>query len=122
MSPEKQRIAIAEACGYLDLYRGSRRGNKAANGSTLWGTKDAPSINYPRDYSVVPDFLNDLNAMREAEDILDDAGVTKYIDNLIKVTKADQHGVDVIYWCVYHASASERAEAFLRTFNKWEDS
>ena len=78
MSPEAQRIAIAEAC---------------APGS-----------------SVMPDYLNDLNAMHEAEKVLTDH--TGYCMNLQIATG----GLPLRFNLVF-STAAQRAEAFLRTLN-----
>lgn len=60
------------------------------------------------------DYLNDLNAMHEAEASLfgrNDWSASKYEILLTRMTS---------YWA-WHATASQRAEAFLRTIGKWED-
>ena len=98
MNNEKQRIAIAEACGW----------------------KPNPFI---RDMSgqvfpqSPPDYLNDLNAMHEAEKVLSrgagyhqTGGFGLYKTALAEVCD-EQHPID--------ATASQRAEAFLRTLGKW---
>ena len=84
MSPEQQRIAIAEVCG-------------------LDGAKDA-----------FPDYLNDLNAMHEAEMKLIAGDLdTEYRETLDKVCGQ--------YAIIFRATAAQRAEAFIRTLNKWEE-
>ena len=91
MTDEEMRIKIAEACG-----------------------EDNDSIY--RD--LIPDYLNDLNAMHEAEKVLmtkPNAGelVTTYLELL-----QDSHP----RWITScFASASQRAEAFLKTLNLWKD-
>jgi hypothetical protein len=62
----------------------------------------------------IPDYLNDLNAMHEAEKALTSEQLEVYCNILHK----PNHGV---YWAI-HATASQRAEAFLRTIGKWEES
>jgi hypothetical protein len=119
MNPEKQRIAIAEACGWkpdddgagLNTWEASWTGNK------LYGLRptfrpDKTISNYTVD-CVVPDYLNDLNAMHEAEKVLTNEQLEVYCNILHK----PNHGV---YWAI-HATAAQRAEAFLRTIGKWED-
>lgn len=63
---------------------------------------------------VLPDYLNDLNDMHEAEKVLTNEQLEVYCNILHK----PNHGV---YWAI-HATASQRAEAFLRTIGKWEES
>ncbi len=93
MTPEAQRIAIAEACGWTDT--------QIIDGK--YGQTD------------VPDYLNDLNAMHEAEQVLfgrNDWSSCKYDEYLDVATSS---------W-KWNATASQRAEAFLRTIGKWEES
>ena len=87
MKPEQQRIAIAEACG-----------------------EDNDSIY--RD--LIPDYLNDLNAMHEAEKVLVRLQWVSYLRRL--QTLCDES----VSWPI-HATAAQRAEAFLRTIGKWEE-
>ena len=60
------------------------------------------------------DYLNDLNAMREAEASLFGTNywvACKYERLITRMTGS---------WA-WHATASQRAEAFLRTIGKWEE-
>jgi hypothetical protein len=95
MNKEKQRIAIAEACGwnYIDSKTIYPRGIK--DGVTL----------------ELPNYLNDLNAMHEAENlVLRSAQQCRdYADAL-----DDGNGG-------HFATAAQRAEAFLRTIGKWKE-
>jgi len=91
VTPEAQRIAIAEACGWKTGYRD------------------------PEAWHPLPDYLNDLNAMHDAEQVLfgrNDWSACKY-DNYLDVATSS--------W-KWNATASQRAEAFLRTIGKWEES
>ena len=100
MKPEQQRIKIAEACGWKNIKMGM-------NGITLLG-----GIGGRR--KPIPDYLNDLNAMHEAEKVLDivvERG--EYREYLSFITGGE---VEMIY-----ATAAQRAEAFLRTLDKWEE-
>ena len=60
---------------------------------------------------MIPDYLNDLNAMHEAENQMGLADLKSYCEMLCDWMEAD--------WG--RASASTRAEAFLRTIGKWEE-
>ena len=122
MTPEAQRIAIAEAFGWTQLKPHSLYPER------LVGMLPKQHPNYHASNSpcdTVPDYLSDLNAMHEAEDVLSDARVQRYVDHLANVTNAhlETNGVryGVNYWSIYHATASQRAEAFLRTLNLWDD-
>ena len=91
MSPEQQRIAIAEACGWFFMDDSWRYPNGAKALS-------------------LPDYLNDLNAMHEAEKVLINGKEQVYFEDL--------HGVagNLTFYC---ATAAQRAEAFLKTLNLW---
>lgn len=118
MTQDEQRIAIAEECGWKDCD-GFELGGK-------W--KHFPSGRASLD---IPDYLNDLNAMREAEKILYKGRVpTEYLTALFEAVDKDyQHeagGLEVlepseIYCILVHATAAQRAEAFLRTIGKWKE-
>ena len=124
MKEEAQRIAIAEACGWLSVYRCSRKGNAAKDGCTYWGSKDTDSINYPRIFEEVPDYLNDLNAMHEAEKVLQFSQQYEYASRLMQTMGLPRNDPDRSLEMIYksiHATASQRAETFLRTIEKWKD-
>ena len=78
-------------------------------------------------YVPVPDYLNDLNAMHEAEKVLSnkvDLVRQCYLDNLCIATNGEFAEMDGSYkevWAMSHATATQRAEAFLRTIEKWID-
>jgi len=96
MKPEEQRIAIAKYCGWTsDRYH------------TLWTRPDKTGRYYLTD--ELPDYLNDLNAMHEAENYIMDESSIVYLEWLARLS------------CVWHATAAQRAEAFLRTIGKWTE-
>jgi hypothetical protein len=112
MTPEAQRIAIAEACGWTNI---------GWNGVYKDWLGSRP--NEGRDTYPIPDYLHDLNAMHEAEKLLYGnlnlpKKYTQQIKNAIRreagVTKA-QMDFDV---CIT-ATAAQRAEAFIHTIGKW---
>ena len=106
MTPEQQRIAIAEACGYVKRPDSDWYLNGLNCGS-----------------QGIPDYLNDLNAMRDAEQSLwwkhwDLRCV--FIDHLARILNPVygyrmQDGIDLL-----DATAAQRAEAFLKTLNLWK--
>jgi hypothetical protein len=81
VKPEQQQVAIEEACGW-----------------TVWSCG-------------VPDYLNDLNAMHEAENSLTTSQMTTMSQYL--------HRKIGVLWGF--ATAAQRAEAFLRTIGKWKE-
>lgn len=112
MSPEAQRIAIAEVCGY-------RHGES----KPFWMATPVGQPFVACSVDKLPDYLNDLNAMHEAENTLSANDAVVYAANLTRghdiwdVMPNDDH-----FTCCYgalHATAAQRAEAFLRTLGKW---
>jgi hypothetical protein len=71
----------------------------------------------------LPDYLNDLNAMHEAEKMLDITKVEEYCSTLVRIVRHslgidDYESIYPTRFAVY-ATAAQRAEAFLRTIGKW---
>ena len=101
MNKTEQRIAIAEACGWIitqndqhpvwkSVIRGRRNGSEA---------------------QPIPDYLNDLNAMHDAEEMLTNEQRISYVSFI-----ADSTDCDFLF-----ATAPQRAEAFLKTLGLWKD-
>lgn len=107
MNPEAQRIAIAEACG-ATVYR-------------VKISKYNPKGLRTRTLCMLPDYLNDLNAMHEAEKELREPQVMAYILKLRDIVeRIDDTGENGIEMTLIHLTAAQRAEAFLRTIGKWK--
>lgn len=123
MTPEKQRITIAEFCGWAFEC-------KAAHGySVTTISKEGKGVVTGRsesefgmmDIIKLPDYLNDLNAMHEAEKLLTDEQIWKYISKLVDLTGAESLEEYAEAFVMIHATAAQRAEALLRTIGKWEE-
>jgi len=117
MKPEEQRIAIAEACGWNSL-------GLDAEQVEWWielPKEVIPKISYDERIRLrrlhPPDYLNDLNAMHEAEKTLRLQTIKTYVNWLWQVMdSSDEALIGTI-----HATASQRAEAFLRTLGLWKE-
>jgi hypothetical protein len=96
MKPHRQRIAIAKACGFKWSEYSDELGQLVAE--------------------FIPNYLNDLNAMAEAEKVLQDDREAAFRGWLWLA-----HGQPELRCAIVHATAAQRAEAFLRTIGKWED-
>jgi len=129
MMPDAQRIVIAEVCGWK---RVPERDHLLPDGvlqalpecfvhdeeETVWTEHD------------LPDYLNDLNAMHEAEKTLT-KDKTKPLSTDQRCLFINHLGKIIGCWTVVHehntlfqlahATAAQRAEAFLRTIEKWKD-
>ena len=109
MTPEQQRIAIAEACGWTDIVDSPARLH-------IVGCRHKEKH---LGLVPIPDYPSDLNAMHEAEKY-------RWIGDLKRL-----HTNTIVYnaWNLYranlkhnvHATAAHRAEAFLKTIGKWTD-
>lgn len=120
MTSEAKRIAIAKACGWtrcncIDC------GDKS---DALWippGIDTFGHKDWCKSYLEPPDYLNDLNAMHEAEKVFShkntlgmgaqSAVYTKHLENTVSRT-----GFFAGWsWALLHATAAQRADAFLLT-------
>jgi len=104
MTDEQINIAVAEVCGFLRP--------RYSNGVLVAYAHTSPDGGF-FGTTGVPDYINDLNAMHEAEKIFDHALYCRYINELCDITIKGNNSM-------YMATARQRAEAFLKTLNKWE--
>ena len=114
MTNEQQRIAIAEACGWKKMnWNEATVYGSPTHGFRVWKSKHQDSImSYKgRVGERIPDYLNDLNAMHEAERTMGDPQL--WVEYQSYLSDVMGH----VGW-LYHATASQRAEAFLRTIGK----
>jgi len=114
MKPEEQRIAIAQACGYTaESNQGSMGGwIGKRNGKSVYD-----SIGYSREDAIIrvcPDYLNDLNAMHEAEKSLSMKDGTRSEYVRILQDTCGTLGATM-------ATSQQRAEAFLRVYGLWTE-
>jgi hypothetical protein len=98
MTPDQQRIAIATACGWTDTQIIAGK----------YGQTD------------VPDYLGDLNAMHEAEKVMTEEQRIAYSDHTYDGACRAQGETGKWRWI--SITAAQRAEAFLRTLNLWQES
>lgn len=129
MKDEQINIAIAEACGWEDVsdsgFSGLNLGIPPAS-ENLTTTRNWECVNGVGYYEI-KDYSQDLNAMHEAEKVLtEQPQLLCYYGKLVSIVRRER-GIDEFeqhYQCLFttHATARERAEAFLRTIGKWEES
>ena len=128
MTQQEQRSAIAQACGwslrtvanYWDcgIYRpdGSRSLVTYSDGDQDHNRTWADCV---RDKHF-PDYLNDLNEMHEAENNLEKMNKAEFAVQLCRVAGKDwPNGIGGGSFIHIHATAAQRAEAFLKTLNLW---
>lgn len=124
MTPEEQQIAIAQACGWELRWQncgGAPLLDQKPEGHCweVWTDPSGWGLDNNFDPIRSPDYLNDLNAMHEAEKILTDSQWDEYEQQLRIVCGGCSYyegaGKELI-----HATAAQRAEAFLKTLNLWK--
>ena len=115
MNQNKQRIAIAEYLGYIDVREYVE--DMDNDYLSLMGRKykKGPLIR-------IPDYLNDLNAMHEAEETLQSHHLCYEYNNKLYNILGNTVGnrADKPHHWTWHATAAQRAEAFLKTIGKWK--
>lgn len=99
MNADKQRIAIAQACGWTYDKHGHWM-----DATGQYGIR-----------GLAPDFLNDLNAMHEAENKIPNDKWLEF-DRHVANTNPTEYQTSWVKR-MYRATAAQRAEAFLRTLN-----
>ena len=111
MSPEAQRIAIAEACGWKLIIDNP-------DYEPYWESHDGRMIGV-NSANPLPNYLNDLNAIHEAVKRLPQNLKPRYFAYLCTVASGaiSLHG----YSEATEATAAQRCEAFLKTIEKWEE-
>lgn len=143
MTDQEINEAIAEACGatwskvlnpccdseasWQLAFREQKPGTHHLSLGMPWQVDfvvaTEPTDNAKRTTNI-PSYCQDLNAMHEAEKVLHDKQLAWTIQ-LVKATNGawvnscSLHYADVI--AIAHATARQRAEAFLRTIGKWKE-
>ena len=128
MTEEKQRIAIAEACGlkgkHIPNWIGTGNHDDFPRCYCQCGFVSETTLEskkHEQEFSPL-DYLLDLNAMHEAEKVLSKEQIEAYLGWLWQICKVPFEANDYgLYFPLAHAIASQRAEAFLRTLGLWEE-
>jgi hypothetical protein len=117
MTPEQQRIAIAEACGWTNVAPLIVKNVKHEGDDITVGISSASGW--------IPDYLNDLNACHEMEKGLDYEQCEAFSTTLADIVHAANREKDYAFpWAFarIHATAAQRCEAFLLTLGLWQES
>jgi hypothetical protein len=125
VTEERQRIAIAE----WDGWTWEDRFNPRKQQNFLWSPKKDKRVVVWKDGEHggdnLPDYLNDLNAMRDVvaklpEDLYDLFEIG--LSNLVSGMQFDtySHWSEVGGHGILKATAAQWSESFLRTIGKWE--
>ena len=121
MKPEQQQIAIAKEHGWKEIRAEVDWLPGELTGIFTWPhPTDAEKTKYFINRKPVPNYPFDLNAMHEVENILNADQMVSYDYHLDRVVGNGRQGLNIEYF-LWSATASQRAEAFLRTIGKWEE-
>jgi len=117
MNNKEINRAIAEHLGWKWFdHPDTRERTKTFTLSDKWVLNPAGQLVFP--YSV-RNYCGDLNAMHEAEGVLGPKWVS-YCEQLLEIAEPEPRTLEVChYWNLLHATARQRAEAFLRVVGKW---
>lgn len=134
MDLDKQNQAIAEACGWKFVLRDERPGCpkyphwRCPAGWLYSDSKFAKAYLDDRGSPVLslPDYVNSLDAMHEAESVLDDELLGDYVNCLRYIVGGAEPrhygGLDIKDAFIFvRATAMQRAEAFLKAVKKWKN-
>ena len=126
MSPDSQRIAIAEACGWRDIKHTDHEDVDIGSRSIIYSsglTGVPPEFIHQENRLIIPDYLNDLNAMYVVEyKLLSGKIYELYYNQIAKLSPpCDSNTAQFAAFAVCNSTAAQRAKAFLRTLGKWED-
>ena len=122
MTAEQKRIKIAEACGWTCCGQvGGCEPHGYPPNARKPTTRELIDGNGPSAWDI-PDYLNDLNAMHEAEKTLTDQQRSDFVDFIcfgrIENVASCDYGTHQAEQCL-SATAAQRAEAFGLTLNLW---
>jgi hypothetical protein len=131
MNIDKQQIAIAEYCGWKEIGKSGvyQNTDKGINGCMPYGEvhKKRIKMKLPGANSfLVPDYLNDLNAIHEALQYLKDNYTSqdfqkaRFINHLENIVSSEVPNSGWSF-ALTTATAAQKAEAFLKTIGKWEE-
>lgn len=110
LSLEEKRVKIAEACGWKPFTGDKSRFHEHLRNEPMWMNdgQTTPEGWDQHTLGDLPDYLNDLNAMHEAEKTaVGNKLAGEYDSNLRRIFGARS-------W-TWHATAAQRADAFLLT-------
>lgn len=126
MDKEKQRIKIAEACGWHHFIINDEWGpDRALKPNQIFKTGCV--------FTEIPDYLSDLNVMREALILLNKGQRIDFVNHLLKIVPPDSTCILMDEYDTTEVSASTTpfalitakeeylAEAFLKTIGLWEN-
>lgn len=104
MTDHKINVAIAEACGWTDIL---------APTSPPEFNRRPTGIRDGFERKQIPNYVHDLNDMRDAERVLNEKQYIAFMKHLGERSKKRRD--------IWNAPACHRAEALLRALGKWKE-
>ena len=124
---EEINIEIAEFCGWRKIreqdYQPFGTNEYIDGPSQVWVGIHPESDVDSKEYEVIPDYCNNLNAMAEAKNLLTGDKRREFIDYLYEVVKQDKNinaGPYSVMIEAFYATAKQQAIAFVKTIGKWD--
>jgi len=117
MTDQEINYVIAEFCGWVEYHPTPETISKGYPSYSYW-TPPRDSKQFAENWGKLeldypPDYCNDLNAMHEAEKMLNEKQEDIMNNTLWDIMDGRKY--------LWHSTASQRAEAFVRTIDKWKD-
>jgi hypothetical protein len=116
MTSEAQRIAIAEACGWKVEQTDFKTFTLIEPNGKRWERFDSGEIAWTS--NVIPNYLNDLNAMHDAVQTLNEQERVHLVDALLgSINREPDYNIDDDFcsddgWKLLTATAKQIADAF----------
>jgi len=124
MNTDEQRIAIALACGwkFTDNQHGLLWSDSLKRASLVPGSEMSKiKISQCGDDGVrIPDYLNSLDAMHEAEEWLSEGMFDDYVAELMELMHQEHMANEPEFRLIraVHATAAQRAKAYVNLLNR----
>lgn len=115
MSPKQQQIAIAKACNWKQVTWDNKP-------EEIW--EQITPFYCVSAESKLPDYLNDLNAMHQAEKVLTQEQMIDY-SRYVGKTITSHLPASRAAWMDFkliHVTAAQKSKAFLQTLGLWTES
>ncbi len=116
MTDQEINAEIAEYCGWRNIIEKDYQPfgtNEYIDGPSQVWVGIHPELDADiKEYEVIPDYCNDLNAMHEAEKMLNEKQEDIMNNTLWDIMDGRKY--------LWHSTASQRAKAFVKTIEKWK--
>jgi hypothetical protein len=121
MTPDEQRVAIAKACGWK--CNGDPDQLTATQGWQFAHQCVLSPEGKLVTHNSIPDYINDLNAMHEAEKVLTQEQMIAYSRHVGKLVTSHLPASRAAWmdFKLINSTAAQRSEAFIRTLNLWQE-